>query len=172
MMQDHRRQGMSGRWRGLLLGAIIAGSGLAGCAVPELPLAQNEPAPIILPVEPPSLYPPDVPSYLQVGLASWYGPGFHHRPTASGERFEMDAITAAHRHLPLHTVARVTNIANGRKIIVRINDRGPYVEGRVIDLSRGAARQLGMAESGVATVRIEVFAADQRFTVAETARLY
>lgn len=94
--------------------------------------------------------------YRQVGIASWYGPGFHGRPTASGERFDQNRLTAAHRDLPLGSEVTVTNLANGRSVQVEINDRGPYVAGRVIDLSRAAAGQLGMIEQGVAQVTIEV----------------
>ena len=91
-----------------------------------------------------------------VGTASWYGPGFHGRKTASGERFDQDGMTAAHRNLPLGSLVRVTNLENGRKVTVEINDRGPYIRGRVIDLSRGAARRLGMVQDGLAEVRVEV----------------
>jgi rare lipoprotein A len=94
-------------------------------------------------------------AFRQVGVASWYGPGFHGRRTASGERFDQNDLTAAHRKLPLGTEVRVTNLENGRSITVEINDRGPYVKGRVIDLSKAAARRLGMVEDGVAEVRIE-----------------
>ena len=90
------------------------------------------------------------------GTASWYGPGFHGRKTASGERFDQNAMTAAHRSLPLGSVVRVTNLENGRKVTVEINDRGPYIRGRVIDLSKAAARRLGMVRDGLATVRVEV----------------
>lgn len=90
------------------------------------------------------------------GIASWYGPGFHSRRTASGERFNQGAMTAAHRSLPFGTRVRVTNLRNGRSIVVRINDRGPYVGGRIIDLSAAAAKALGMVRSGIAPVRIEV----------------
>ena len=89
----------------------------------------------------------------QTGQASWYGPGFHGKKTASGERFNPRALTAAHRSWPLGTRAKVTNLANGRVVLVKINDRGPLRGGRVIDLSRAAAQQLAM--SGTAHVRIE-----------------
>ena len=79
------------------------------------------------------------------GLASWYGPGFHGRRTASGEAFNAGALTAAHRSLPFGTRVRVVNKRNGRSVVVRINDRGPYGHGRVIDLSRAAARAIGIA---------------------------
>ncbi|WP_018260672.1 septal ring lytic transglycosylase RlpA family protein [Methylobacterium sp. WSM2598] len=88
----------------------------------------------------------------QAGVASWYGPGFHGRRTANGERFDTHALTAAHRFLPFGSRVRVTNNSNGRSVVVRINDRGPYVGGRVIDLSNAAARAIGV--SGVAKVRI------------------
>ncbi|MEQ8465464.1 septal ring lytic transglycosylase RlpA family protein [Coleofasciculus sp. E1-EBD-02] len=90
------------------------------------------------------------------GIASWYGPGFHGNRSASGERFNQNALTAAHRSLPFGTNVRVTNLNNGRSVIVRINDRGPYTRGRVIDLSAAAARVLGLIRTGVAPVRIEV----------------
>ncbi|MFL0604181.1 septal ring lytic transglycosylase RlpA family protein [Cylindrospermopsis raciborskii] len=90
------------------------------------------------------------------GMASWYGYDWAGRKTANGERFNPEAMTAAHRSLPMGTKVRVTNTHNGRSVVVRINDRGPYIGGRVIDLSVGAARILGMVSSGVAAVRIEV----------------
>ena len=92
----------------------------------------------------------------QRGQASWYGPGFHGRPTASQEIYDQTDWTAAHKHLPLGTVVRVTNLENGRRAIIRINDRGPYVEDRILDLSRRAARYLGLRDKGVGMVRIEV----------------
>jgi rare lipoprotein A len=91
-----------------------------------------------------------------VGLASYYGPGFHGRRTASGEIFDMHALVAAHRTLPLDTVARVTNLANGRSVVLRINDRGPYIKGRVLDVSKGAAQALAFVRDGITRVRIEV----------------
>lgn len=94
--------------------------------------------------------------YTQRGEASWYGPGFHGRKTASGERFNQHGLTAAHRKLPLGTKAKVTNLDNGRSVEVKINDRGPYVRGRIIDLSKAAAERLGMKEAGTSPVRLEV----------------
>jgi rare lipoprotein A len=99
---------------------------------------------------------PAPPTPGEVGLASWYGPGFDGKRTASGERFEQDDLTAAHRRLRLGTRVRVTNLRNERAVIVRINDRGPYGRGRVIDLSRAAARRIGMEDHGLAPVRVEV----------------
>jgi rare lipoprotein A len=90
------------------------------------------------------------------GLASWYGPGFHGAMSASGEIFNANAMTAAHRTLPFGTQVRVTNMDNGRSVVVRINDRGPYSHGRVIDISEGAARVIGLINSGVAPIRMEV----------------
>jgi rare lipoprotein A len=89
-------------------------------------------------------------------MASWYGPGFHGRRTASGETFNSSSLTAAHRYLPFGTKVRVTNLRNGRSVVVRINDRGPFSGGRVIDLSRGAAAIIGVFQSGVAPVVLEV----------------
>lgn len=96
------------------------------------------------------------PVYRQVGLASWYGSGFHGRPTASGARFDQHRLTAAHRSLPLGSRVTVTRLDTGRSVEVEINDRGPYVRGRVLDLSRAAAARLGMVDAGVARVRIEL----------------
>jgi rare lipoprotein A len=91
----------------------------------------------------------------QVGEASFYGPGFHGKKTATGEKFDQNEKTAAHPTLPLGTKATVTNLDNGTSVDVTINDRGPYVKGRDIDLSKGAAKELGMTKDGVAPVKIE-----------------
>lgn len=93
-------------------------------------------------------------NYDEVGIASWYGPGFDGRPTATGERYDQDALTAAHKTLPLPALVEVTNLANGRQVILRVNDRGPFAEGRIIDLSRGAAEHLGLRTAGVGEVRV------------------
>lgn len=90
------------------------------------------------------------------GKASWYGPGFHGRRTANGERYNQNALTAAHRSLPFGTRVRVTNVNNGRSVVVRINDRGPFVRGRVIDVSAAAAHSLGMVHHGVVPVSLQV----------------
>lgn len=95
------------------------------------------------------------PAFQQTGKASWYGPGFHGKKTANGEVYNQNELTAAHRTLPLGTDVEVTNVKNGRSVAVEINDRGPYVGGRVIDLSRAAAIQLGIKEKGLATIKIE-----------------
>ncbi|TFF22088.1 septal ring lytic transglycosylase RlpA family protein [Jiella endophytica] len=92
----------------------------------------------------------------RAGNASYYGKRFHGRRTANGERFNMNAMTAAHKSLPFGTKVRVTNRRNGKSVVVRINDRGPYAHGRVIDLSRAAASRIGMLNSGTAPVKIDV----------------
>lgn len=95
-------------------------------------------------------------AYQAVGVASWYGETFHGRTTASGEPYDMNALTAAHPSLPFGTMVRVTNLANGRSVVVRINDRGPYKKRRIIDVSRHAAEHLGFRRTGLAKVRVEV----------------
>ncbi len=98
---------------------------------------------------------PTADGYAEKGNASWYGPGFHARPTANGEIYDMYGMTAAHKTLPIGTHVKVTNLKNNRSIIVRVNDRGPFVGGRIIDLSRKAADELGMARTGVVPVYVE-----------------
>lgn len=90
------------------------------------------------------------------GRASWYGPKFHGRRTANGEIFDSNALTAAHPSLPFGTKVRVTNLNNGRSVIVRINDRGPFIKGRIIDVSAAAARILNMVNSGTARVQLDI----------------
>ena len=93
--------------------------------------------------------------FSQTGMASWYGRQFHGRKTASGETFDMNALTAAHRSLPLNCYIRVTNKTNGKSVVVKVNDRGPFHGNRVLDLSYGAAKQLGITNAGTAKVSIE-----------------
>lgn len=119
-------------------------------------------AKIELPVEEPSVIEKlntvasnTVRKFSQTGMASWYGRQFHGRKTASGETFDMNALTAAHRSLPLNCYIRVTNNNNGKSVVVKVNDRGPFHGNRVVDLSYGAAKQLGMTNSGTAKVSIE-----------------
>lgn len=92
------------------------------------------------------------------GTASWYGPGFHGRQTANGETYDMNDLTAAHPNLPFGTRVRVTNEATDESVVVRINDRGPYAKNRVIDLSKEAAADIGILDTGVGRVTIEVLA--------------
>lgn len=103
---------------------------------------------------------PDSLGYLEIGVASWYGRKFHGRLTSNGETFDMFGLTAAHRTLPIPTIVRVTNLDNGRKALVRINDRGPFHDNRLIDLSYEAAVKLGFADQGTAPVVVE--AVDER----------
>lgn len=101
-------------------------------------------------------YPAEDFNYDETGIASWYGPGFHGGTTANGEPYDMNAETAAHKTLPMPSLVEVTNLENGRRIQVRINDRGPFVAGRIIDLSRRSAQDLGMDRAGTARVRVRI----------------
>lgn len=123
----------------------MAAACLGGCG-----LFSSRPKPA--PIEPPS-------GAVQVGTASWYGPGFHGNRTSSGEVYDQYDLTAAHQTLPLGTRVAVTNLQNGRTVEVRVNDRGPFVKGRSIDLSYAAARSIGMLGPGTVPVRIEVLGA-------------
>ena len=96
------------------------------------------------------------PDFVEEGTASWYGPGFDGKPTASGETFDQDKLTAAHKELPLGVKATVTNLENGKEVEVEINDRGPFVPRRIIDLSKAAAEKLDIDEQGTAPTRVEV----------------
>ncbi|MBB4284735.1 septal ring lytic transglycosylase RlpA family protein [Roseospira goensis] len=97
-------------------------------------------------------------AYDEVGVASWYGPKFHGRRTANGERFDQNAMTAAHPTLPMPSVVQVTNLENGRRVTVRVNDRGPFADNRIIDVSKKAADLLGFRHQGTARVRIRILA--------------
>jgi peptidoglycan lytic transglycosylase len=134
-------------WRGALL--LLLGSwGIWGCAAaaPQAEVRPPGPSETIAPSSARS----------EVGLASWYGSFHQGLLTASGEVFDMTRLTAAHRSLPLGARVRVTNMENGRVVRVRVNDRGPYVPGRIVDLSRQAAQVLGMIDHGVALVRLDL----------------
>ncbi|MEM7749256.1 MAG: septal ring lytic transglycosylase RlpA family protein [Pseudomonadota bacterium] len=98
--------------------------------------------------------PREDPNYDREGLASWYGGKHHGRQTANGETFDVNRITAAHKTLPLPSLVRITNLRNGRYVIARVNDRGPFVSGRIIDVSRRAAQQLGFLHKGTVRVRV------------------
>ncbi|MES2252342.1 MAG: septal ring lytic transglycosylase RlpA family protein [Pseudomonadota bacterium] len=101
--------------------------------------------------------------YSEEGLASWYGPGFHEKKKASGERFDQHNLNAAHRTLPLPTIVRVTNLENGKSVVVLVDDRGPYTySGRIIDLSMGAAKVIGCYQKGLARVRVESLVEDSK----------
>jgi rare lipoprotein A len=117
--------------------ALAASLSLAGCSLFHRETPEPAPGPV------------------QVGTASWYGADFHGRRTASGERFDQRAFTAASRSFPIGSHVHVTNLANGRSVVVRVNDRGPFARGRVIDVSHAAAVALGMVARGTARVRVE-----------------
>ena len=101
-------------------------------------------------------YPKEDYSYSEVGTASWYGKDFHAKKTANGERYDMNSLTAAHRTLPLPSIVKVTNLENGRSLVLRVNDRGPYAKNRIIDVSRRASQLLGFYTQGTTKVRVEV----------------
>ncbi|OIR00316.1 rare lipoprotein A precursor [mine drainage metagenome] len=107
-------------------------------------------------------YPSENYDYDETGIASWYGPHFDKQYTANGERFDQNEVTAAHRTLPMPSFVRVTNLDNGRSLVVRINDRGPFAHGRILDLSRRAAQLLGMEGTGTARVRVQIMADESR----------
>jgi len=137
------------RLTGLLAAALTVGALISGCRPRLLPVVNG----------------------VQSGIASWYGQEFHGRPTSNGEIYNMHDLTAAHRTLPFGTVVEITNILNGRTVTVRINDRGPFVGNRIIDLSYAAARMLDMVGPGTIPIRLEVVKevlpvpAGQRFAV-------
>jgi len=126
-----------------LVCAVVLAALSAACAQRSAPLP---PGPI-------AAAPQCVP-FVQQGVASWYGPTHHGRQTASGVRFDMNGLTAAHRTLPLGTEIEVENMNNGKKVEVTVNDRGPYVRGRILDLSRAAAQRLGFTHHGTVQVRL------------------
>ena len=134
---------------------------LAGCASqpnaqrPEAPATPPKPAPSVSAPAKPVVEPATEPSYQAKGKASYYASRHHGRRTASGERLNNNALTAAHRELPFGTRVKVTNLANERSVVVHITDRGPHTRGRLIDLSQAAAKELGMLRAGVAQVRVE-----------------
>tara|TARA_B100000686_G_scaffold353723_1_gene460496 strand:- start:164 stop:1117 length:954 start_codon:yes stop_codon:yes gene_type:complete len=107
-------------------------------------------------------YPAENYNYVETGIASWYGPKFHGKRTANGETFDMNTLTAAHRTLPMPSIVRVTNLQNGRSLKLRVNDRGPFARGRVIDVSRRAAQLLGFKIQGTARVRVEIISEESQ----------
>lgn len=142
-----RRAGAGGGGGGAggiaLAAVLVMGVALAACGGPSKPKGKR-----VGTAQPAS-------GNVQYGKASWYGAGHDGGPTASGERYNKRAMTAAHRTFPMNTRVRVTSQVNGRSVTVRINDRGPFVRGRIIDLSEAAAEQLGMKEAGVVPVKVE-----------------
>lgn len=145
---------------------LLAGASLVACATPRYPshasgtTSKPGAAPGVRKVGKPYqvggiwYVPQEDPSYDRRGIASWYGDAFHLKATANGEVFDMNTVSAAHTTLPLPSMVEVTNLENGRKLVVRVNDRGPFVDNRIIDLSREAAIQLGFHRAGLANVRV------------------
>ncbi|MGR9108022.1 MAG: septal ring lytic transglycosylase RlpA family protein [Gammaproteobacteria bacterium] len=131
-------------WRVALIGMLA----LVGC-ISDRPIEQS------IRTSQEKSTPAPAPNHKEVGEASWYGPGFQGKKTANGETFNQNNMTAAHPSLPLGTKAKITNLKNGKKVEVRINDRGPYAGDRVIDVSRAAAKKLGMKNDGTTEVKIE-----------------
>jgi rare lipoprotein A len=127
---------------------------LPGCALP-IGRKETPPPPVVAPQVKEEMPNAEGPKVKEVGNASWYGPAQDGKETANGETFDQKKLTAAHPTLPLGSKAVVTNLKTGKSVTVTINDRGPYVKGRKIDLSRAAARQIGMSKKGVAKVKIE-----------------
>jgi rare lipoprotein A len=114
----------------------------------------------VISLPPPKISSPPTGTTVHIGNASWYGPGFNGKTTASGSAFDETKLTAAHRTLALGTKAKVTNLSNGKSVEVEVNDRGPYAEGRIIDLSQAAAKALGIVDHGIARVSVESLSAD------------
>ena len=159
----------------ILIGVIISiGQGCSAVLVPEKPPVEQmqantpvieSPSPTLPPMSP-DTPPPEAevspaPKFVDTGLASWYGAKHHGKRTASGEIFNQTKFTAAHQSLPLGSIVKVTNLENGKSVDLRINDRGPYQIGRIIDVSRAAATVLGMRRSGVARVRVELISSPE-----------
>lgn len=140
--------------------ALFAGAGVAHFASLSATSQPSDRPTAIVNVDPAAnaapAHKPRKHRWYQLGMASWYGSAFQGRTTASGEDFDMNDLTAAHRHLPLGTLLRVTNLRNNRNVIVRVNDRGPVPEDRIIDLSYAAAQRLSFEERGLAQVKLEV----------------
>jgi rare lipoprotein A len=143
--------------------AGCAGNNVAGNVNPQQDVAATETPPGDPPAKPTPKRHASAPrvidkslSYSAVGTASWYGADFHGRPTANGETYNMHSLTAAHRTLPLQCTVKVTNLANNRSLMVRVNDRGPFKDNRLIDLSAESARLLGFYDRGLAKVKVEL----------------
>lgn len=171
----HDLRGSRPRARGIA--AALLGLALAGCAETEFvvdstkAVTQTRPTGVYKVGNPYQVngvwyYPKVDYEYSETGIASWYGAEFHGLATANGERFDMNGLTAAHRTLPLPSMVLVTNLENGRALKLRVNDRGPFAHGRIIDVSRRAAQLLGFEQQGTAKVRVEILADESRMLAA------
>ena len=170
-----------GRATCVTVAILAAALGLGGCAETKRvtttakPLEQLKPAPgykIGNPYQVDGVwyYPAEDLNYSETGIASWYGDEFAGRPTASGEIFDPNQITAAHRTLPMPSIVRITNLDNGRALAVRVNDRGPFARGRIIDVSRRTAQLLGFHAQGTAKVRVEILPEESHAVAAAAGR--
>ena len=112
-------------------------------------------------------YPREQPNYKEVGMASWYGSDFHNKKTANGETYNMNDYTAAHRTLPLPSMVKITNLENGKSVKVRVNDRGPFAKGRIIDVSKKVAKKLDFHHQGTTRVKVEFLAEDTEIMLKE-----
>jgi rare lipoprotein A len=146
--QDRGVTTMTAGTAGRILAAVLAAALLAACAAAPRQVAHSQRGSGTA----------AVPRGAEVGIASWYGPGFQGRRTASGQRYDMYAMTAAHKTLPFGTRVRVTNLANRRSVVLTINDRGPFVKGRIIDVSKRAAQALGFERQGKTKVSVQTLA--------------
>jgi len=172
------------RFRFLVVALALLAAGCTTCEVATLPPPAPEPAsppPKVKKVKPRGNYRLGEPyqiagvwytpkldyEYREEGRASWYGAPFHGRQTANGEIYDQDELTAAHQTLPLPSVVRVTNLENGRTLILRVNDRGPFIKGRIIDVSRKAAKLLKFHDKGTTRVKVEVLEKESREAAAE-----
>ena len=171
---SRRSVGTAAGWNFKLAMVVLLGLGLAGCAATPGPatdsstssgdqggqdaLARSGYYKVGDPYQINGVWydPAEDYNYDETGVASWYGPGFHAKMTANGETFDQNDVTAAHRTLPMPSYVRVTNLENGRSLVVRINDRGPYARGRILDLSRRSAQLLGIEGQGTARVRVQI----------------
>lgn len=153
---------MSRFWRQIAV-VVFAGATVIGCQTPQppapKPVSTPKPSAIYKVGDPYQIggtwyYPHEQPDYDETGVASWYGPGFYGKTTANGEIYDAGDLTAAHRTLPMPVNVRVTNLENGKSMVLRVNDRGPFAKGRIIDVSEHAAQMLGFHQQGVTKVRV------------------
>ena len=154
-------------FRQLAIITVIASVMIAGCARNLTTIKQNQKQSYTVMGK--TYYPMKEvkPGFCQNGIASWYGPGFHGKKTASTEIYNMRELTAAHNVLPLNTLVKITNLENQKEVVVRINDRGPFVGDRIVDLSWAAAKELGMVKRGTVPVRVAVLGPANPFNMSK-----